>query len=117
MLPELPTVTTGRGERLHRLRVGRDYFRAYVDPETNRYKYPTSLREQYDYYGQGAAIDANFIVRPYDTNNGSMLQDSLNPFYNNSTNYFPIYYVKGKVMNANIQAYGGSEKMTYGIGM
>ena len=117
MLPELPTVTTGRGERLHRLRVGRDYFRAYVDPETNRYKYPTSLREQYDYYGQGAAIDANFIVRPYDTNNGSMLQDSLNPFYNNSTNYFPIYYVKGKVMNANIQAYGGSEKMTYGIGL
>ena len=67
-----------------------------MDPETNRYKYPTSLREQYDYYGQGAAIDANFIVRPYDTNNGSMLQDSLNPFYNNSTNYFPIYYVKGK---------------------
>ena len=37
--------------------------------------------------------------------------------YNNSTNYFPIYYVKGKVINANIQTYGGSEKMTYGIGL
>ena len=46
-----------------------------------------------------------------------MLQDSLNSFYNNSTNYFPIYYVKGKVINANIQTYGGSEKMTYGIGL
>ena len=62
-------------------------------------------------------MDANFMVRPYDTNNGNMLQDSLNPFYNNSTNYFPIYYVKGKVTNANIQAYGGSDKMTYGIGL
>ena len=117
MLPELPTVTTGRGERLHRLRVARDFPWAYVDPETNRYKYPTTLREQYDYSSQGAKLDANFIVVPRNTENGSMLQDSLNSFYNNSTNYFPIYYVKGKVINANIQTYGGSEKMTYGIGL
>ena len=117
MLPELPTVTTGRGERSHRLRVARDFLWAYVDPETNRYKYPTTLREQYDYNSQGAKLDANFIVVPRNTENGSMLQDSLNSFYNNSTNYFPIYYVKGKVINANIQTYGGSEKMTYGIGL
>ncbi|MFR5657930.1 MAG: TonB-dependent receptor plug domain-containing protein, partial [Butyricimonas faecihominis] len=117
MLPKLPTVTTGRGERLHRLRVARDFSLAYVDPETNRYKYPTTLREQYDHYANGAKLDDNFIEEPNNTSNGSMLQDSLNSFYNNSTNYFPIYYVKGKVINANIQTYGGSEKMTYGIGL
>ncbi|MFR7876553.1 MAG: hypothetical protein ACLU4J_09290 [Butyricimonas paravirosa] len=48
---------------------------------------------------------------------GTTLQDSLNPFYNNATNYFPVYYVKGKVTNANIQTYGGGENMSYGLGL
>ena len=46
-----------------------------------------------------------------------MLQDSLNSFYNNATNFFPIYYEKGKITNANIQTYGGSDRMYYGIGL
>lgn len=117
ILPELPTVTTGRAERLLRLRSFRDRFRAYIDPETNRYKYPTTLREQYDNWNIGAMLDGNFDPSPYSTSNGNMFQDSLNAFYNHSTNYFPIYYVKGKVTNANIQTYGGSERMTYGIGL
>lgn len=117
ILPKLPTVTTGRGERWHRLQTNKCSVSAYVDKESNRYKYPTSLREQYDYVWDGAIYDANFVVNPNNTNNGSMFQDSLNSFYNNSTNYFPIYYVKGKVTNANIQTYGGTEKMTYGIGL
>ena len=33
------------------------------------------------------------------------------------TNYFPIYFETGKVTNANIQTYGGSERITYGIGL
>lgn len=49
--------------------------------------------------------------------NGSIYQDSLNSFYNHSTNYFPIYFETGKITNANIQAYGGSERITYGIGL
>lgn len=117
ILPELPIVTTGRAERLLRLRSSREQFRAYIDPETNRYKYPTTLREQYDNWSQKAMLDGNFDPNPYNTSNGNMFQDSLNAFYNHSTNYFPIYYVKGKVTNANIQTYGGSERMTYGIGL
>lgn len=69
-----------RNNGYHRLRVARDFPWAYVDPETNRYKYPTTLREQYDYSSQGAKLDANFIVVPRNTENGSMLQDSLNSF-------------------------------------
>lgn len=117
ILPELPTVTTGRMERLFRLEAIRKTYQGYLDPETNTYKYPTSLREQYDYYSKGASFDGNFIPIPYDTGNGTMFQDSLNSFYNNSTNYFPIYWRTGKVTNANIQTYGGAERMTYAIGL
>ncbi|MGG6496952.1 UNVERIFIED_CONTAM: hypothetical protein NY603_28945, partial [Bacteroidetes bacterium 56_B9] len=49
--------------------------------------------------------------------NGGMYQDSLNAFYNHSTNFFPAYYEKGKVTNANIQTYGGGERMAYGVGL
>ena len=115
ILPELPTVTTGRAERLFRLEAVKNSYQAYLDPETNRYKYPETLREQYDH--NRASLDGNFIPQPYNNNNGTIFQDSLNSFYNNSTNFFPIYYVKGKVTNANIQTYGGSERMTYGIGL
>lgn len=117
MLPELPTVTTGRAERLLRLLMSRNDFKAYLDPMTNRYKYPTTLREQYENWMGMASLDGNFIPEPNSTDNGSLFQDSLNAFYNNSTNYFPIYYVKGKVTNANIQTHGGSERMTYGLGL
>ena len=117
ILPELPTVTTGRMERLFRLEAIRKTYQGYLDPETNTYKYPTSLREQYDYYSKGASFDGNFIPMPYSTDNGTMFQDSLNSFYNNSTNYFPIYWRTGKVTNANIQTYGGAERMTYAIGL
>lgn len=114
-LPELPTVTTGRAERLFRLEQVRKNYAPYVDPQTNIYKYPTTLREQYDY--QNSSFDGNFIPNPFKTTNGTMYQDSLNSFYNNSTNFFPMYYVKGKVTNANLQTYGGSERMFYGIGL
>ncbi len=117
VLPKLPTITTGRAERLFRLRSFRDRFQAYIEPKTNRYKYPTTLREQYDNWGQDAMLDGNFIPMPDNVDNGNMFQDSLNAFYNNSTNYFPIYYERGKVTNANIQTYGGSERTTYGIGL
>lgn len=117
-LPELPTVTTGRAERLFRLYQVKNNFRAYYDPKTNSMKYPESLREQYDNHGEGARFDGNFDPDPgFNQSNGSMFQDSLNSFYNNSTNFFPVYYVKGKVTNANVQAYGGGERMSYGMGV
>ena len=118
VLPKLSTITTGRAERLLRLAVTKQTYSAYLDPETNRYKYPTSLKECYDHKDEFASIDGNWIPDPQgNVDNGTMFQDSLNPFYNNSTNFFPIYYEKGKITNANIQVYGGSEKISYGIGL
>ena len=53
-------------------------------------------------------------VQPVD---GIILQDSLNAFYNHATNFFPMYFETGKVTNANIQTYGGSDRINYGIGL
>ena len=42
--------------------------------------------------------------------NTLIYQDSLNSFYNNQTNFFPAYFQTGKVLNANLQAYGGGTR-------
>ena len=117
ILPRHPDLTTGRAERLLRLKSTENKYRAYLDEETNSYKYPQSLAEQYEhpesYYNGFWFPDKNRVG----TANGSMYQDSLNTFYNNSTNFFPIYFETGKITNANIQTYGGSDRMIYGIGL
>ena len=117
ILPRHPDLTTGRAERLLRLKSTENTFKAYLDEETNSYKYPQSLAEQYEHsnssYNGFWIPDKNIAG----TGNGNMYQDSLNTFYNNSTNFFPIYFETGKITNANIQTYGGSDRMTYGIGL
>ena len=115
-LPRLPGVTIGRLEREMRLLASQRDYRAYLDPETKMYKYPTSLKEVYD--TRRGSIDGNWIPVPGSSvSNGGWKQDSLNPFYNNSTNFFPMYYETAKITNANIQAYGGSERTQYGLGL
>lgn len=116
ILPRLHPVTLGRIEREMRLKAIKGTYSAYLDPETLQWKYPTSLEEVYEH--PEGSFDGAWIPDPrQDVTNGSFYQDSLNPFYNNATNYFPIYYETGKVTNANIQTYGGGERMTYGIGL
>ena len=114
VLPKLPQVTIGRAERDFRMKALRNDFKAYLDLETLRYKYPTSLLEAY-LHNKGS-IDY-FLKAQVSDEDGNFLQDSLNSFYNNSTNFFPVYYTKAKITNANIQTYGGSENMSYAIGL
>lgn len=116
ILPKLPSITIGRAERLLRLEMEKKTYSAYMDEETQFYVYPKSLEEIYHNGGQGS-LDANWTPFTTSQGGGSYLQDSLNPFYNNATNFFPMYYVTGKVTNANLQTYGGSERMSYGIGL
>ena len=114
ILPKLPTVMTGRYERDFRLKALKNDLSAYLDMENQRYKYPENWEDNYLHPGGG--MDA--LIHPkVSTNNGMFFQDSLNPFYNNSTNFFPMYYERGKVTNANIQSYGGSNTIAYSIGM
>ena len=44
------------------------------------------------------------------------LQDSLNPFFNNQTNWWKYAVRRGEVVNANLQASGGSKRFTYMMG-
>lgn len=117
ILPRFPDLTTGRAERLLRLKNTENEYVAYLDKTTNSYKYPQNLAEQYENtwgtYNGFWYPDKNDIP----AGNGSIYQDSLNAFYNHSTNFFPIYFETGKITNANIQTYGGSERVTYGIGL
>ena len=85
--PSLPELTGGNAERYHRMEALRNFQQAYYNPGTNTYQYPGNYKESYDEYlhynyfwnkGDGAAVP------PY--------QDSLNPFYNNSTNLFKYYF-------------------------
>ncbi len=114
ILPKLPTLMTGRYERDFRLRALKNELIAYLNMETLRYKYPETWEE--NYLHPGGTLDGLMHPVP-STSNGLFFQDSLNPFYNNSTNFFPMYYHKGKVTNANIQSYGGSENIAYSLGL
>lgn len=101
ILPRLHDITIGRMERWMRLLSQRKRYVAYFDVTDLTYKYPTSLKDIYD--RKEGSLDANWIPFPSNkVSNGSSLQDSLNPFYNNATNFFPMYYETAKTTNANI---------------
>ena len=117
MLPELPTITVGKAERDFRLAALKNRPVAYLDEAKNMYIYPTTPKEAYDHYGWQVGQDFFQVPRNPVQANGIALQDSLNSFYNNQSNFFPMYYRTGKVLNANIQTYGGSERISYGIGL
>ncbi len=110
--PYLADLTGGNAERRLRLQALNNYQEAFFDESTNSYKYPSCLEEAYEqgvsygYFfgrGDGASID--------------ILQDSLNPYYNHSSNLFDYYMQTGKVIDANLQLSGGSTDIAYNIGL
>ncbi len=116
ILPKLPTITIGKAERDFRLQAFRNNPIAYLDATSKMYKYPTSLKEVFNH--PSAGLDWFWIPDLRGAGgDGLEIQDSLNSFFNNATNFFPMYYETGKVTNANIQTYGGGDKFTYGIGL
>lgn len=121
-LPSSPEQTGGRRVRDYVQKAFRNMKRPYEDSRTGAWNFPTSLEQAYglrntqaiyDYYWdkalKGAPTDGRNPVNP-------LIQDSLNTFYNNSTDWFRYAFRVGKILNTNIQASGGSEKMNYMIG-
>ncbi len=113
-VPELPTITVGKAERNARLLAIANTKKAYYDPLTQVYKYPVSNEEAFE--NKETIYDYFFSAQPGGPA-ALIYQDSLNSFYNNQTNFFPTYFRTGKVLNANVQTYGGGENMNYGIGL
>lgn len=117
ILPETPLQTGGRLERIANIDKYRNYRMAYGDWSTGIYTMPQSYREV---YGTNGAYDyfwnAGNILGEYQRETLKVLQDSLNPFYNNSTNWWKYCFQPGKILNANVQTSGGTENIKYMVG-
>ena len=117
-LPKTPTQTGGHLERMFNIQGLRNTVTPYQDKD-GTWKIPTSYEEVYNFKSEQSDNSPMYDwfwgtngVR----NTALFLQDSLNEFYNNSTNWWKYTYHTANVYNANIQASGGSEKIHYMIG-
>ena len=113
--PETPFQIQGNGERKWWLEAAKHVVVAYFDAN-NQAHIPNSPEEAmgttgyYDYFwknGISNAINAPMLNRA--------LQDSLNPFYNNSTNWWKYAFHTGKTLNANLQAGIMRKVSTWGL--
>lgn len=121
ILPEAPTQIQGALERRYHLWAARNEKVAYqVGSPSTGYTFvtPGSYDDVYNYnsgvydyfWGTGHSLKTG------ESNIVRSLQDSLNPFYNNSTNWWKYAFQSGKIVNANLQASGGTERVKYLIG-
>ncbi|HJF70296.1 MAG TPA: TonB-dependent receptor [Butyricimonas virosa] len=114
-IPEYPTVFAGKEARRYKLKALRNYRTAYMNAEGEPV-YPTSYTESYHQYqsvynyfwGDGNEYNAGAY--------NAELQDSLNPFYNNATNWFKRFFQTGKVLTANVQSLYGTDKFNCSVG-
>ena len=121
VLPKTPEQIIGNGERRWWLNAARNYRLSgnFGNPMTgDNWQLPSSYYEAYanyagtyDYFwGNGHSLE----------NDGygyiPSIQDSLNPFYNNATNWWKQVFRHGKIINANLQSSGGNERVTYLVG-
>lgn len=118
-LLETPVQIQGNGERQWWLYAARNVRWGYSNNMTQQVYMPSSYNEAmgkagavYDYFWRnGASSILNKV--PLER----QLQDSLNPFYNNSTNWWKYTFRTGKILNANLQASGGTAKVKYMVGI
>lgn len=106
--PKLMHRIGGNAERRARLEAMENYANTVYDPETKTYKYADSYEpgNPYNYFwneGNGAEM--------------TIYQDSLNPFYNNSTDLMDYYFNSAHATNANIQVRGGGKSVSYSVGL
>lgn len=115
-LPVTPEQTGGQLERMIKIYNLRRSLKLGFDEDRQLYTYPMSYEDAYR-NGQNGGYDA-WWGNGYSSSatDNPVLQDSLNPFYNNQTNWYKYSFRTGKVINANIQASGGTDKMQYMIG-
>lgn len=115
-LPETPLQTGGNAERRWNMMGLRNSVAPYQDKD-GHWKMPTSIDEVYQYgAGSDGPMYDYFRGNASHANNAWVLQDSLNEFYNNSTDWWRYAYHTASVWNANLQASGGSEKFRYMLG-
>lgn len=116
-LPKTPEQSGGQLERWYNIRGLRNTVTPYQDVD-GHWKIPTSFEDVYRF----RATTTNqpmydwFLGTSSSANSAYHLQDSLNVFFNNSTDWWKYAYRTASVYNANIQASGGTEAVRYMIG-
>lgn len=113
-LPAAPDQWGGNYERRYHLDALYNTLAPYKTAD-GKWKLPESYEEVYENRQDKGPVYNWFwgTIRPQ---NAIELQDSLNPFYNNSTHWWRQNYQVAKVLNANLQASGGNESVRYMIG-
>ncbi len=115
-LPSTPVQTGGNAERKYHIQGLRNAIAPYINEE-GHWVMPVSYEEIYNFgAGSNKPMFDWFWGDASGSKNAYALQDSLNSFYNNSTDWWKYTYRTAKVLNANIQASGGSDKFRYMIG-
>lgn len=115
-LPSTPVQTGGNLIRRHVIQALKNTIKPYQKADQT-WVIPTSYEEVYNYTkDKNYPVYDWFFGTPDKGSKAVMLQDSLNEFYNNSTDWWRYAFRTAKVLNANLQAMGGSETMRYMIG-
>lgn len=122
-IPEYPTVFAGVEARRYKLKALDNERSAYLNTDLQMPVYPVSYADAYRmnklydggspsygyWWGKGSESSAKGKIPE--------LQDSLNAFYNNSTNWFKKFFNVGKILNANVQAIYGAKNYNVSMGV
>ena len=114
-IPKTPEQSGGQLERRYHLQGLKNTVTPYKGAD-GIWRVPESYQEIFDYTGYNAPMLDWFWGTGKNGNTSWTLQDSLNPFNNNSTDWWKYAFRTAKVYNANIQASGGSDAFRYMIG-
>lgn len=115
-LPETPVQTGGHEERRFFLKLLENARGAYYDESLGDWKMTESYEEVFKSLDLKGPLYDYFWGGRFASGANRILQDSLNPFFNNSTDWWRYLYRTAKVVNANVQASGGSEGIQYMVG-
>lgn len=116
-LPKTPLQTIGNAERQLYSLLAKKQRIGHHDWETGKIVFPGSHA---DTWGWDAMYDGaydyfwfNGHVATDDNKAPSIVQDSLNTFYNNKTNWWDYIFRVGKITKADVQASGGNDNIRY----
>lgn len=117
-LPETPMQVMGKGERDFALLLAKMQRLGHYDAMTNRVVIPKSHRDSWGWGNYEGAYDylwRNGLRLSEEERIPGMVQDSLNTFYNNRTNWWKYAFRVGRVTKADAMVSGGKENIKYMI--
>lgn len=113
-LPETPLQVIGKGERDFAMLLAKRHRLAYSDgieikiPQKPEDTWGWGNNGAYDYLWNNGLIGGDGVP--------SSMQDSLNTFYNNQTNWWKYFFRLGRITKADVNASGGTDNIRYMIG-